>query len=160
MVESDIYRSPASMDLFPVYLGFDIGSTSTKAAVLAEDGQMTAGFYTRTAGRPVKAVQSLLAALDDFERRSGATFKVLGAAATGSGRKLAGRVIGADLIIDEITAHARAAWQLHPRVDTIIEIGGQDSKFTTVHQGTVTFSIMNNVCAAGTGSFIEELASV
>ncbi|HMA86907.1 MAG TPA: acyl-CoA dehydratase activase-related protein, partial [Desulfosalsimonadaceae bacterium] len=77
---------------------------------------------------------------------------------TGSGRKFVGRIIGADLIIDEITAHARAACELNPDVDTIIEIGGQDSKFTTLKDGMVTSSIMNTVCAAGTGSFIEEQA--
>jgi len=69
-----------------------------------------------------------------------------------------GDFLNVDLAIDEITAHARAACQLDPQVDTIIEIGGQDSKFTTLRKGTVTFSIMNTVCAAGTGSFIEEQA--
>ena len=61
-------------------------------------------------------------------------------------------------MIDEITAHAKAACELDPNVDTIIEIGGQDSKFTTLKNGRVTFSVMNTVCAAGTGSFIEEQA--
>ena len=89
-----------------------------------------------------------------MERR----FTFLGAGTTGSGRKFIGRIIGADLVLDEITAHARAACELDPEVDTIIEIGGQDAKFTTLRDGMVTFSIMNNVCAAGTGSFIEEQA--
>jgi activator of 2-hydroxyglutaryl-CoA dehydratase len=84
--------------------------------------------------------------------------RVLGAGTTGSGRKFAGKIMGADIILDEITAHARAACEIDPDVDTIIEIGGQDSKFTTLKNGRVTFSIMNNVCAAGTGSFIEEQA--
>jgi len=84
--------------------------------------------------------------------------RIIGAATTGSGRKFAGKIIGADIVIDEITAHARAACEIDPDVDTIIEIGGQDSKFTTLKNGRVTFSIMNNVCAAGTGSFIEEQA--
>ena len=67
-------------------------------------------------------------------------------------------MINGDVAIDEITAHARAAYALHPKVDTIIEIGGQDSKFTVMRNGRVTFSAMNYVCAAGTGSFIEEQA--
>ena len=66
--------------------------------------------------------------------------------------------MGADLDYDEITAHARAAYELNPLTDTIIEIGGQDAKFTQMKDGMVTFSHMNTVCAAGTGSFIEELA--
>lgn len=81
-----------------------------------------------------------------------------GVGTTGSGRKFVGGIINADLVIDEITAHARAAWELNSETDTIIEIGGQDSKFTTMTEGMVTFSVMNNVCAAGTGSFIEEQA--
>ncbi len=78
---------------------------------------------------------------------------------TGAGRKFIGKVIGADLIFNEITAHARAACELNPEIDTIIEIGGQDSKFTTLRDGLVTFSQMNTVCAAGTGSFLEEQAA-
>ena len=90
------------------------------------------------------------------QKNSGSTF--LGAGTTGSGRKIIARIINADLALDEITAHARAAFELDPTTDTIIEIGGQDAKFTTMSGGMVTFSIMNNVCAAGTGSFIEEQA--
>jgi predicted CoA-substrate-specific enzyme activase len=85
--------------------------------------------------------------------------QVRGVATTGSGRKFIGKLIGADVILDEISTHARAAFELDPAIDTIIEIGGQDSKFTTMKNGMVTFSQMNTVCAAGTGSFLEEQAS-
>ena len=71
---------------------------------------------------------------------------------------LSGRYLNADLVIDEITSHARAAFELNPLTDTIIEIGGQDAKFTLMHNGSVTFSQMNSVCAAGTGSFLQEQA--
>ena len=77
---------------------------------------------------------------------------------TGSGRKFIGEIINADLFIDEITSHARAASELNPLTDTIIEIGGQDAKFTLMNNGSVTFSQMNSVCAAGTGSFLHEQA--
>jgi predicted CoA-substrate-specific enzyme activase len=142
----------------PCYLGIDIGSTSTKAVVVDEQGRVLAGFYTRTAGKPLSAVQSIFEALTDLLKRGGAGLKVLGAATTGSGRDFVGRIIGADMITNEITTHARAAGELDPEIDTIIEIGGQDSKFTTLRQGMVTFAQMNTVCAAGTGSFIEEQA--
>ena len=157
-VEVDIYRPPALGDACRVYLGIDIGSTSTKAVLTDTDGNVLAGFYTRTAARPLAAIQSIFAAVAAMAEKKGISLQVIGAGSTGSGRKFAGTIIGADLIVDEITAHARAAYQLNPDVDTIIEIGGQDSKFTTVKNGTVTFSIMNTVCAAGTGSFIEEQA--
>ncbi|MGM0451708.1 MAG: acyl-CoA dehydratase activase [Thermodesulfobacteriota bacterium] len=157
-VEVDVYQSLSVADTVSVYLGIDIGSTSTKAVWMTPDQNVLAGFYTRTAGRPVQALCGLFAAMDDLVAERGIDFSVIGAGSTGSGRKFVGKLMGADAIIDEITAHARAAYALHPDVDTIIEIGGQDSKFTTLRQGGVTFSIMNTVCAAGTGSFIEEQA--
>lgn len=153
-VEVDIYADLSVSGTVPVYMGIDIGSTSTKAAIVDADGEVVAGLYTRTAGRPIEAVQTIFEALDDIA----GSFEFLGVGTTGSGRKFIGKIIGADSALDEITAHARAAYMLDPDVDTIIEIGGQDAKFTTLKNGMVTFSIMNNVCAAGTGSFIEEQA--
>ncbi len=158
-VEIDLYQPLKSGGALPVWLGIDIGSTSTKAVLLNPDATVLAGFYTRTAGQPVRAVMGVFAAIDHMADTHGATFKFLGAGTTGSGRKFAGKIINADRVIDEITAHARAAVALMPEVDTIIEIGGQDAKFTTLQNGQVTFSVMNTVCAAGTGSFIEEQAS-
>jgi predicted CoA-substrate-specific enzyme activase len=158
-VETDIYVSLIKGKTYRVYLGIDIGSTSTKGVLLDSTHQgVLAGFYTRTAGRPIKAVQAILETIEDMTVRKKVTLDVVGVGATGSGRKFAGEVIGADLILDEITAHARAAYELNPKTDTIIEIGGQDSKFTTMRNGLVTFSQMNTVCAAGTGSFLEEQA--
>ena len=158
-VEVDLYQPVESGGAVEVYLGIDIGSTSTKAVLMDRGQQVVAGFYTRTAGRPLMAVQSIFRAIDDIAQRKEVVFTVKGCGTTGSGRKFIGQIIGADAILDEITAHARAACQLNPEVDTIIEIGGQDAKFTTLKNGRVTLSTMNNVCAAGTGSFIEEQAA-
>jgi predicted CoA-substrate-specific enzyme activase len=157
-VEVDIYDQLLPSRQYEVCLGIDIGSTSTKAILMKRDRSVLAGFYTRTAGRPVHAVQKLFTSIDDVIDKSKSDLRIIGAGTTGAGRKFTGKIIGADMIIDEITAHARAACELIPEVDTIIEIGGQDSKFTTLRNGMVTFSAMNNVCAAGTGSFIEEQA--
>jgi activator of 2-hydroxyglutaryl-CoA dehydratase len=126
-VEVDIYQKLDPGGLHKIYLEIDIGSTSTKAMMTGSDQAVLAGFYTRTAARPVAAVQNIFAAIADMAENKALTLQVIGAGATGSGRKFAGKIIGADLIVDEITAHARAAWQLNPQVDTIIEIGGQDS---------------------------------
>jgi predicted CoA-substrate-specific enzyme activase len=136
------------------FLGIDIGSTSTKAALVNAEGTIAQGFYTRTGGNPVAAVQRLLRVIEGV--RGQPTLR--GAATTGSGRFIIRQVFQADKEVNEITAHARAAVHLRPDVDTIIEIGGQDSKFTLVRDGDVYFSVMNYVCAAGTGSFIEEQA--
>lgn len=157
-VEVDLYSELSAGGEYPVFLGIDIGSTSTKALLLNDCREVMAGFYTRTSGRPVVAVQIIFEAIEQMALEAGVALKFKGAGTTGSGRKFAGEIIGADLALDEITAHARAAVELDRDVDTIIEIGGQDSKFTTLANGRVTFSIMNHVCAAGTGSFIEEQA--
>ena len=155
-IEVDIYRPLAEKQ--NVYLGLDIGSTSTKAVLINNRNETLAGLYTQTAGAPLQAVQAIFEAIDDISQKHACSFIFDGVGTTGSGRKFIGRIINADLIIDEITAHARAAYELNKETDTILEIGGQDAKFTTMKNGMVTFSVMNNVCAAGTGSFIEEQA--
>ncbi len=157
-IEVDVYSPPDNRNQCLVFLGIDVGSTSTKAVLLDTKNTIIAGFYTRTSGRPLQAIQVLFETITDFAKKRKINFTIMGAGTTGSGRKFAGQIIGADLILDEISAHARAAYELNPKTDTIIEIGGQDSKFTTMRNGLVTFSVMNNVCAAGTGSFIEEQA--
>lgn len=157
-VEVDVYSTFKNNPVVQIFLGIDIGSTSTKAVLVGQNKEVLAGFYTRTSGQPLKAVQVIFEAICDFSAKREIHLTILGAGTTGSGRKFTGKIIGADIILDEITAHARAAFELDPETDTIIEIGGQDSKFTCMRDGMVTFSIMNNVCAAGTGSFIEEQA--
>jgi predicted CoA-substrate-specific enzyme activase len=157
-VQVDIYTAPEKGREYETFLGIDIGSTSTKAILVNTDHFPIAGFYTYTAGKPVEAVQSIFEAIDDLAGKAGIRLSFIGTGTTGSGRKFIGKIIHADLIIDEITSHARAAWELNPQTDTIIEIGGQDSKFTLMQDGRVTFSQMNAVCAAGTGSFLEEQA--
>lgn len=141
-----------------VSLGIDIGSTSTKALVLDYNKEVVAWIYRKTAGDPIKAVQLLFKAFREMETRGGFKLNVRGVGTTGSGRKMIGALIGADLATNEITAHAEAAAFIDPEVDTIIELGGQDAKFTQLQNGMVYNSIMNYVCAAGTGSFVEEQA--
>ncbi|MCK5154292.1 MAG: hypothetical protein KAQ93_08030, partial [Spirochaetales bacterium] len=157
-VEVDIYQELESGRTVCVFMGIDIGSTSTKAIIIDPDYIPIAGFYTRTAGRPIVAVQAIFEACSSFLENKKLNFNFASVGSTGSGRKFIGKLVGADTILDEISAHARAAVDLDPDIDTIIEIGGQDAKFTTLRNGVVTFSQMNTVCAAGTGSFIEEQA--
>lgn len=139
-----------------VVIGIDIGSTSTKAAVVGLEGKVMADFYRRTEGNPIGATQKVLASI--ARASNGATLSVKGAATTGSGRKMVGAIIGADRIINEITAHAKGAAATDPDVETIFEIGGQDAKFVSLREGVPHDSNMNYVCAAGTGSFVEEQA--
>lgn len=157
-VEVDIYQDPKTVNTSHTYLGLDVGSTSTKSILINTDGEPIVGIYTKTASRPVQAVQKIFKSYHEFFDRYDLTTRVLGCGTTGSGRRISGKIIGADIEPDEITAHATAASFLKKEVDTIIEIGGQDAKFTLLKDGMVTFSVMNTVCAAGTGSFIEEQA--
>jgi predicted CoA-substrate-specific enzyme activase len=157
-VEIDFFEPPRSGTRLSAYLGIDIGSTSSKAVLLDGKGKVLYGFYTKTAGQPLLALRKILGTLDRLIEEERLLLELIGAGTTGSGRKFIGAVNGADLVVDEITAHARAAAELNPAVDTIIEIGGQDSKFTVMKEGSVVFSVMNTICAAGTGSFIEAQA--
>ena len=84
--------------------------------------------------------------------------KVLGAGVTGSGRQLIGAILGADVVKNEITAHGVAALRAYPGVRTVFEIGGQDSKIILINQGVAVDFGMNTVCAAGTGSFLDQQA--
>lgn len=137
------------------YLGVDVGSTSTNLVLLDADGAVLDLRYLRTLGEPERAVRRGLA---QFEAAHPAGIQVLGVGVTGSGRNLMGRLLGADVVRDEITAQARAASALAPGANTVFEIGGQDSKFIALRQDRVADFQMNKVCAAGTGSFLEEQA--
>ncbi|HOY08535.1 MAG TPA: acyl-CoA dehydratase activase [Candidatus Omnitrophota bacterium] len=154
-VEVILYRALPGETL-NAFLGIDVGSTSTKCILLDENKTVLYGLYTTTAGDPVAAVAKLFKELSRIFVSK--TLNIRGAAVTGSGRQIIKEITGADLAVNEITAHARGATFLDPDVDTIIEIGGQDSKFTLLKNGYVASSVMNYVCAAGTGSFIEEQA--
>jgi predicted CoA-substrate-specific enzyme activase len=138
-----------------VYLGLDIGSLSTNVVLIDEKHNVIARQYLPTAGKPLEAIQK---GLTEIYNEVGDQVEVIGAGTTGSGRYLTGDFIGADTIQNEITAQATAAIDYDPTVDTIFEIGGQDSKYISIENGVVVDFEMNKVCAAGTGSFLEEQA--
>jgi len=137
------------------YVGIDIGSLSTNVVVIDREGNVLARRYLPTAGKPLEAVKRGLKEVGD---EVGDRVRICGVGTTGSGRYLTGDYVGADVVRNEITAQATAAIHLNPGVDTIFEIGGQDSKYISINHGTVVDFEMNKVCAAGTGSFLEEQA--
>jgi len=140
------------------YLGIDIGSTSTKTVFVDEGGKVIVDVYRKTAGDPVGATKALFTALLESLTPRSRGIEILGCGTTGSGRKMVGTLVGADSVVNEITAHLHGALATDPNVDTIFEIGGQDSKFIRARHGVMQDSNMNYVCAAGTGSFVEEQA--
>jgi len=138
------------------YLGIDVGSVSTNLVLMGEDGAVKHSIYLRTRGKPIEAVQ---AGLKMMRLALPPKIKVAGVGTTGSGRHLAGVITGADIVKNEITTHAIAASNVVPGVQTILEIGGQDSKIILLRNGVVADFAMNTVCAAGTGSFLDQQAS-
>ena len=155
--EISLHRELAAGEI-DVYLGIDIGSTSTKLVALDDEGAVVLDIYRKTDGNPIGAVQKLFTATERVMAQTGATLVVRGCGTTGSGRKFVGKIIGADAVINEISAHVAGALRVDPRVDTIFEIGGQDAKYMRAQNGRIRDANMNFICAAGTGSFVEEQA--
>jgi len=160
-LEGDNY--PIDTELFKIspaqpveaYLGVDIGSISTNVVVIDRENNVLARRYLMTASQPIEAVKK---GLHEVGQEIGDKVIIKGAGSTGSGRYMTGEFFGADIIRNEITSHAKAASFMCPEVDTIFEIGGQDAKYVSLQNGTIVDFAMNKVCAAGTGSFLEEQA--
>lgn len=136
------------------YLGMDIGSISTKGVIIDDTDKIIAEKYLWTEGNPVQAVKNVINALK--EQVEDITVTAVGT--TGSARKLIGAMLNADVVKNEITAHAVGTLSVFPSVRTIFEIGGQDSKIILIENGIVTDYAMNTLCAAGTGSFLSSQA--
>ncbi len=139
-----------------VYLGIDIGSVSTNVIAIDENTNVVFARYIRTNGQPINSVKQGLRELSVQALSDG--YEVSAVGVTGSGRQMIGLMVGADVVKNEITAHAAATVHFYPDVQTIFEIGGQDSKIIIVKDKIVTDFSMNTVCAAGTGSFLDHQA--
>ncbi len=143
-------------DMLEGYLGIDVGSISTKGVVIDRNFRVRASRYLRTQGNPIGAIKRLLAELGE-EVNSG--IRIVGVGTTGSARRLAGVMVQADVVKNEIIAHGVAACYFYPDAQTVIEIGGQDSKIIVIREGIPVDFAMNTVCAAGTGSFLDHQAT-
>ncbi|UCC60901.1 MAG: CoA activase [Dehalococcoidia bacterium] len=139
-----------------VYLGIDVGAASTNIVILDENRNLLRKRYLMTEGEPIESVKK---GLMDIVTGLDNALDVRGVGVTGSGRYFVGDFIGADVVVNEITAQARATIEIDSTVDTIFEIGGQDSKYISLKNGSVVDFEMNKVCAAGTGSFLQEQAT-
>lgn len=144
---------PRAKDSPPEYfLGIDVGSVSTKGVIIDQDGNIFRSAYLDTARDPIRAVKQLMAALKT-------DLPLQAVASTGSGRRLAAVLVGADLIVDEITCQTLGCLLYVPGGRSIIEIGGQDSKFIQIdEQGVPVWFNLNTICSAGTGSFFAGAA--
>ncbi len=140
-------------------LGIDAGSTTTKAVLFnVSDDSVGASIYLRTLGNPILATKQCLNGLiDQLGEKS---IKIIQCGVTGSAREMVSVYLDNCRSFNEILAHARSTVEEVPNVDTVFEIGGQDSKFISFLKGVPIDYAMNEGCSAGTGSFLEESASV
>lgn len=147
--------SPQGASHGPMVLGVDAGSTTTKAVLMNPVTRaVVASYYCRTGGDPVAATRRCLKAL--VKQAGDPCIGFIGT--TGSARELVGAYLGTGHVYNEISSHAAGANHFDSEVDTIFEIGGQDSKYIHLRNGVPIDYAMNNACSAGTGSFLEESA--
>ncbi|MCS7150276.1 MAG: acyl-CoA dehydratase activase [Caldimicrobium sp.] len=145
-----VYRPDEEIN---IYLGIDVGSVSTKLVAIDENANLIEKVYMFHHGKPLESIKK---GLVELRKKLPERIKVKGVGTTGSGRYLVGDFVGADVVRNEITAQAYGALYLDPEVDTIFEIGGQDSKYISLESGSIADFTMNKACAAGTGSFLQE----
>jgi predicted CoA-substrate-specific enzyme activase len=137
------------------FLGIDVGSVSTNLVLLNTEAELIQGIYLATRGEPLAAIDEGLSRIRERYRER---LEILGVGVTGSGRYLAAQILCADIVRNEITAQLTSTVHYFPNVDTIFEIGGQDSKYIEAKGGWLLDFEMNKICSAGTGSFLEEQA--
>jgi len=137
-------------------IGIDVGSVSTKMVALDRESTTKASVYLETQGAPLLAIQKCLRELKEGLDEN--SFKIIGVGCTGSGRKLASIITGGDLVKNEITSQVIACLSYNPKVSSIIEIGGQDSKTILLEDRVPVWHNLSSICAAGTGSFLTSQA--
>ena len=138
------------------FLGIDAGSTTTKAAVIGEEGQLLFSFYANNQGNPIKTAMEAMARLRE-EMPDGA--RIVRACSTGYGEALLKSAFSLEEGEVETVAHCTAAAFFDPQVDCVLDIGGQDMKCIKLRNGTVDTVLLNEACSSGCGSFIENFAA-
>lgn len=137
------------------YLGIDCGSTTTKLALIAEDGRLLYSYYNSNRGNPVEIVKEQLLYIHEL---CGKKITIRGSAVTGYGEELIQAAFHVDGGLVETMAHFTAARFFNPKVDFILDIGGQDIKCFKVHNNSIDSIMLNEACSSGCGSFIETFA--
>ncbi len=155
--------SALQSDILPehlrVHLGIDSGSTTTKFALLDEEGELIDSFYAPNEGEPLDVAREALCDLFKAYREQGCELEVLSCGTTGYGELMFYQAFGADYHTVETVAHAYAAQQYEPHATFILDIGGQDMKAMWLDEGVITNVVVNEACSSGCGSFLENFAS-
>lgn len=137
------------------YLGIDSGSTTTKLILITPDCRILYSHYQSNNGQPLDIV---IEKIKEIYTLSEGRIKILGSAVTGYGEDLIKSAIKADFGIVETVAHFKAALHFNPKVDFIIDIGGQDIKCFKIKNGAIDSIMLNEACSSGCGSFIQTFA--
>ena len=140
------------------YLGIDSGSTTTKFALVDENGNLLDSFYANNEGEPLDVAKTALCELDKRWTDAGVSLDIMGCATTGYGELLFAKAFRADCHVVETVAHALAAARYVDDATFILDIGGQDMKAIWIDDGIVTDILVNEACSSGCGSFLENFA--
>jgi len=141
-----------------VVIGLDAGSTSTKAVLLDLEGRVVSAAYRLSRGDPLEDARRVLSQLEAGAARAGRRLRVRGLGVTGYAKDLLAEFLEADLKLVETVAHARSALHVDPRVDVIVDVGGQDIKVLILRDGRVRDFRLNSQCSAGNGYFLQSTA--
>ena len=140
------------------WLGIDSGSTTTKLALIADDGQLIDSFYANNEGDPLQVARRALIDLHGEYASAGVALDIAGVGTTGYGELLFHRALHADYHTVETVAHAHAATRYVPDASFILDIGGQDMKAIWLSDGVIDNIVVNEACSSGCGSFLENFA--
>jgi predicted CoA-substrate-specific enzyme activase len=141
-----------------VYLGIDGGSTSSKAVLINEAGEVVKKVYQLSKGNPIVDTKELLADLREQVEGAGATLTILGVGTTGYAKDILRDVLRADAAIVETVAHCESALHFYDGVDVVCDVGGQDIKIIILKNGKVKDFKLNTQCSAGNGYFLQSTA--
>ncbi|MFH0332938.1 acyl-CoA dehydratase activase-related protein [Clostridium perfringens] len=138
------------------YIGIDAGSTTTKVVLMDKEDNILYEYYGSNKGNPIEVVKKELKYIYNI---CGEKIKIMGSAVTGYGEELIKKAFSVDFGIVETVAHYIAASHFNPKVDFILDIGGQDIKCFKIKDGIVANIMLNEACSSGCGSFIESFAN-
>lgn len=152
---ADVKRTDIASYTGKAYLGIDCGSTTTKLTLTDENDRLLYSYYDSNKGNPVEIVREQLTKIYEL---CGNRIQIASSAVTGYGEELIKHAFGVDIGIVETLAHLKAAKFFNPKVDFILDIGGQDIKCFKVRNGAIDSIMLNEACSSGCGSFIETFA--
>ena len=152
---SSVSYADLSNQVGPLFLGIDAGSTTSKVILINEEAEICYQSYGNNKGKPL---ESVIEVVKDIYRQLPAESYIAKSCVTGYGEHLIKHALKLDLGQVETIAHYKAANHFQPGVDFILDIGGQDMKAMTIHDGALSAIQLNEACSSGCGSFIETFA--